>query len=148
MAIPGVVIPKQRASAYLLARCNWVKIRAAPEQNAEEEMGHARLNSGEVRTVLALVLLAASFAVAASGLAAEDRVRLPQDHAYQKVLRAYMAILKEQDFDHGVTEPITARPSSRDPEYQLRNYIMTMMQQPRRKRPAGPGPVPSEPRPN
>ena len=93
-------------------------------------MGHARPNSGEVRTVLALVLLAASFAVASSKSAAEDRVRLPQDHAYQRVLRAYMAILKEQDFDHGVTEPITARPSSRDPEYQLRNYIMTMMQQP------------------
>jgi hypothetical protein len=58
------------------------------------------------------------------------RVMLPQQHAYQRVLRAYMAGLTEQDFEHGVTTELAARPSATDPDYQYRMLIMTMTQQP------------------
>ena len=56
---------------------------------------------------------------------------LPQDHAYQRVLRAYMATLSEKDFTHGVTErlPIDT-PTDTDPEYLYRQYILTIMHQP------------------
>lgn len=57
--------------------------------------------------------------------------KLPQDHDYQRVLRTYMATLTEKDFDHGVTEKIpTDTPTSTDPEYLYRQYILTLWHQP------------------
>lgn len=57
--------------------------------------------------------------------------KLPQDHEYQKVLRSYMATLTEKDFDHGVSGKIaTNLPTSDDPEYLYRQYILTLMHQP------------------
>jgi len=58
------------------------------------------------------------------------RVMLPQDHQYQRVLRKYMATLSVKDFEHGVTADLTVQPSSQDPEYQYRNFLLTLMQQP------------------
>lgn len=55
------------------------------------------------------------------------RVMLPQEHPYQRQLRAYMATLTVKDFDHGVAGHITEKPSSEDPEYQYRNYILSLM---------------------
>jgi len=57
--------------------------------------------------------------------------QLPQDHEYQRVLRAHMATLTEEDFNHGVTEKMRVdSPTSADPEYLYRQYILTMMHQP------------------
>ena len=56
---------------------------------------------------------------------------LPQDHEYQKVLRNYMATLKEADFTHGIHEPIPLdKNTNTDPEYLYRQYILTLMHQP------------------
>lgn len=57
-------------------------------------------------------------------------VRLPQAYAYQRVLRTYMSTLTEHDFVHGVTAKLTVEPSSQDPDYVFRNYLLTLMQQP------------------
>lgn len=57
--------------------------------------------------------------------------QLPQDHEYQKVLRNYMAMLKEADFAHGIHEPIPLdKNTNTDPEYLYRQYILTLMYQP------------------
>ena len=57
--------------------------------------------------------------------------QLPQDHEYQKVLRNYMATLKEADFAHGVEGKIPIdKPTSNDPEYLYRQYALTLMHQP------------------
>ena len=56
---------------------------------------------------------------------------LPQDHEYQRALRNYMATLTEKDFDHGVVGKLPLdTPTSQDPEYLYRQYILTMMHQP------------------
>ena len=55
------------------------------------------------------------------------RTTLPQDHEYQKQLRGFMATLKPQDFDHGVTEPIGKFPGSAGHEDMFRNFIFTQM---------------------
>lgn len=57
-------------------------------------------------------------------------VELPRKHPYQRMLRKFMATLKEKDFEHGVTALITACPSSQDIDYQYRACMMTLMQQP------------------
>ncbi|MBI3985970.1 MAG: hypothetical protein HY343_03575, partial [Lentisphaerae bacterium] len=62
-------------------------------------------------------------ALAAAGL-------LPQDHDYQKVLRAFMVTLTEQDFAHGVTNDLTAPSALEDSEVRFRTYIYTLMPQP------------------
>ncbi|MCX5658980.1 MAG: hypothetical protein NTW19_04570 [Planctomycetota bacterium] len=57
--------------------------------------------------------------------------RLPQNHEYQKVLRNYMATLKEADFTHGIHELIPLdKNTSTDPEYLYRNYILALTHQP------------------
>ncbi len=61
---------------------------------------------------------------------AEERTRLPQQHAYQRALRDYLGTLTEKDFDHGVTEPLTVSDQPLDAEEQYRLYIMKMMHQP------------------
>jgi len=57
--------------------------------------------------------------------------KLPEDHAYQRVLRAYVATLSEKDFTHCVTERLHIDTATdTDPEYLYRQYILTMMHQP------------------
>src|SRR5262245_17344197 len=73
---------------------------------------------------LALSLIAA-FAASTVGAA-----ELPQKHEYQRQLRAYLGSLKESDFETGVSEKLGAVPGSDDPDYQLRNYCLTLMLQP------------------
>lgn len=69
-----------------------------------------------------LALLAAAAAAAwTAGTAAG--AALPQQHEYQKVLRAYMGTLTEKDFDHGLTNGITVEPCRTDPEYLYRNFV-------------------------
>jgi len=84
--------------------------------------------------LLPAVLLVTGCGVHAADLpkpkATPGRVMLPQEHQYQRVLRKYMATLTEKDFAHGVTEKLTVKPSSQDPEYRYRNYILTLMHQP------------------
>jgi hypothetical protein len=58
------------------------------------------------------------------------RTTLPQDHAYQKQLRTFMGTLTEKDFTHGVKGALTHTPSNTDPDYQYRNYLLTLMNQP------------------
>ncbi len=85
---------------------------------------------------LSVMVLSAALLSAAGGpgLRAEGEAapgRLPQKHEYQKTLRAYMASLKEKDFDHGVTAEIDeSKPVDPDPDYLYRNYLLTLMQQP------------------
>lgn len=55
------------------------------------------------------------------------RTALPQDHEYQRQLRAYLATLTADDFAHGVTERLGAPPSSADPENQYRDFIFTQL---------------------
>ena len=61
---------------------------------------------------------------------AEAQARLPQKHDYQRVLRAHMATLTEQDFAHGVTDRLSVQPSSQDPDYLYRNYLLSATIQP------------------
>ena len=58
--------------------------------------------------------------------------QLPQDHEYQRVLRAHLATLTEKDFDHGVQAklPLDAPPPAGDADYAYRQYLLTLMQQP------------------
>jgi hypothetical protein len=56
--------------------------------------------------------------------------QLPQQHEYQKQLRAFMATLTEKDFEHGVTTALTAQGPGGDQEAQYRNFLLTLMQQP------------------
>ena len=50
---------------------------------------------------------------------------LPQDHEYQRVLRDYMAGLKVEDFDHGITNPTPFTVAqSDDPEKAYRDYML------------------------
>jgi len=65
-----------------------------------------------------------------SALGCASAVELPQTHEYQRTLRAHMATLTEKDFAHGVTAPISKEPPKPDLEYQYRQYIATLMQQP------------------
>ncbi len=61
----------------------------------------------------------------------ERLTQLPQDHEYQTVLRDYMATLTEHDFEHGVTGRLPLdTPTSQDPEYLYRQYILTLTHQP------------------
>lgn len=55
------------------------------------------------------------------------RVMLPQENQYQRQLRAYMATLTKKDFEHGITGKLTEPPADADPEYQYRNYLLTLM---------------------
>jgi hypothetical protein len=55
------------------------------------------------------------------------RVMLPQEHPYQRQLRAFMATLTKKDFEHGVTAKLTEPPSEGDLEVQYRNFIFTQM---------------------
>ncbi|MCX5660952.1 MAG: hypothetical protein NTW19_14700 [Planctomycetota bacterium] len=55
---------------------------------------------------------------------------LPQEHQYQRQLRAYLATLTEKDFAHGVTATLSesATPgASADPERQYRDFLLTQM---------------------
>ncbi|MBM4068986.1 MAG: hypothetical protein FJ271_08595 [Planctomycetes bacterium] len=59
------------------------------------------------------------------------RPKLPRDHEYQRVLIKHMSTLTEKDFAHGVTMPLPTKiAASDDPEYQYRNHLFTLMQQP------------------
>lgn len=84
------------------------------------------------RLALATSLLLSLLAVPAraADAPAGEPVRLPQAEAYQKELRDFMATLAEKDFDHGVTEKLKVPPPNPDLEYQYRNYIFAMIQQP------------------
>lgn len=91
--------------------------------------------SHKIGAVLRLALLAAMWMTAAFASAAElpkpaampGRVMLPQEHQYQRQIRAYMATLTKKDFAHGVTAKLAEPASPADPEYQYRNYIFTQM---------------------
>lgn len=78
--------------------------------------------------LLALFLTPAMVAQAADEPA--ERTRLPQQHAYQRALRSYLATLTENDFAHGVSEPLTVSDEALTAEEQYRLYVMTMMHQP------------------
>ncbi|MCX5661022.1 MAG: hypothetical protein NTW19_15140 [Planctomycetota bacterium] len=88
-------------------------------------------------TLLAALCLAASTfaATAAPALAADlpkpepipGRTMLPQEHQYQRQLRAYMATLAEKDFDHGAAGQMIGEYIPPDPEVQYRNYLFTLM---------------------
>lgn len=54
-------------------------------------------------------------------------VMLPQEHQYQRQLRAYMTTLTEKDFAHGVAGSITDVPSSTDPEFQYRHHMLNLL---------------------
>lgn len=56
--------------------------------------------------------------------------KLPQAHDYQRTLRRFMATLREEDFEHGVSELPTAKAAVDDPEYLYRHYVYTLMSQP------------------
>jgi hypothetical protein len=58
------------------------------------------------------------------------RTPLPQSHEYQVALRDCLATLKEADFDHGVSGPLTVAEEELDAEEQYRLFVMTMMHQP------------------
>jgi hypothetical protein len=62
--------------------------------------------------------------------AVSGRVSLPQDHAWQRVLRGFMATLREEDFAHGVTDRMAVVEAELDAEALHRLHIMTMMEQP------------------
>ncbi|QDU94416.1 hypothetical protein Pla8534_22060 [Lignipirellula cremea] len=77
-----------------------------------------------------VLLLAALSAGSATATESEvDRVRLPQNHAYQQTLRTWLGGLTERDFEHGVDQPLQAADTpGREKQYRL--YLMTMMHQP------------------
>ncbi len=78
-----------------------------------------------------LVAFGLSVAVrAADGKVSDGKVTLPQKYEYQRVLRTYMSTLTEKEFEHGVTEKLTVKPSSQDQDDIFRNYLLTLMQQP------------------
>ncbi len=58
------------------------------------------------------------------------RTTLPEAHEYQQQLRKFMATLKAQDFEHGVTGPLIPQPGIKDPEVRYRDFIFTLMGQP------------------
>lgn len=58
------------------------------------------------------------------------RTTLPDAHAYQRTLRAFMATLTEKDFDHGIPGMLTAAETTYTPDQQYRQHIYTMMLQP------------------
>lgn len=78
-------------------------------------------------SVCILVLLAAAGAPAQAEPA---RAKLPQDHDYQRQLRAFMASLKEADFEHGVAEQFSVPAVPDDPEEQYRTWLLTLNVQP------------------
>ncbi len=53
-----------------------------------------------------------------------QRTTLPQTHAYQQVLRNYLATLGEADFEHGVTQKFTTPEASTDRESQYRHWLL------------------------
>jgi len=55
---------------------------------------------------------------------------LPQQHEYQRQLRAYLATLTEKDFEHGVTQEFSTPAGSDDTEVQYRNFLFSLMNQP------------------
>lgn len=73
---------------------------------------------------------AASAPATASQPALPPRTTLPDDHPYQRQLRAYMATLTEKDFDHGVEGFINKVEWKLGPEEQYREYLFTLMLQP------------------
>lgn len=88
-----------------------------------------------MRSILPLFLLAlTAVPVVAQGRKVQGppppRTVLPQDYPYQKQLRTFMGTLTEKDFTHGVKGALTHQPSSTDPDYQYRNYLLTLMGQP------------------
>ncbi len=85
---------------------------------------------GTLSTIAAAVVAAWAPAAHAQQEPAPARVTLPQQHAYQRTLRQFMATLTEADFAHGVTGYLTRVESEADPEYQYRSYLFTLMLQP------------------
>lgn len=83
-------------------------------------MGAAEVWADEAASAVA-TQAAASVSVPAA------KATLPQVHEYQKVLRGYMATLKEQDFAHGVTNAFSPPPPAADPEVQFRDYLLSLM---------------------
>jgi hypothetical protein len=79
---------------------------------------------------LGLVLAADLRAAPAKKGEPTPRTKLPQDHAYQRALRRYLATLTAKDFTHGVTTPVAPKAADTDPEYLYRNYLLTLMNQP------------------
>ncbi len=63
-------------------------------------------------------------------VSADEPARLPQNHAYQKTLYAYMATITEADLTHGVTGTVEVKDGEDNPDYLYRNHIYSMMWQP------------------
>lgn len=74
------------------------------------------------------ILLVAT--VTTAGVQSSLADTLPQRFEDQRVLRSYLATLRESDFAHGVAAGLTVEPSSQDQDYVFRNYLLTLMQQP------------------
>ncbi|MDA1142865.1 MAG: hypothetical protein O3B01_30255 [Planctomycetota bacterium] len=55
---------------------------------------------------------------------------LPQDHDYQRTLRSFMASLKEADFYHGVTGPVSVPSTPDDPDTLYRVWLLSLNNQP------------------
>ncbi len=92
------------------------------------------MNAQKIAACILGLLILGNPAVRAGGrkvpVPPPPRATLPQEHAYQKQLRAFMATLSEKDFTHGVKEPITSQPTPADAEYQYRQHLFTLMAQP------------------
>ncbi len=58
------------------------------------------------------------------------RIKLPDEHPYQKTLRSYIGTLAEKDFAHGIKGGLKTVPAGDDFEYNYRSYILTLMAQP------------------
>ncbi|MCX5660615.1 MAG: hypothetical protein NTW19_12970 [Planctomycetota bacterium] len=73
---------------------------------------------------------AAPASAPASQPAVPVRTTLPDAYPYQRQLRAYMATLKENDFDHGIEGYCTKQPWALDAEGLYREHLFTMSLQP------------------
>ena len=125
---PGAKAGLARSS---LASPCWVRAGFFDLVRAVEHHATARilLNLNRGRKLL-IVALAAVLLEPGRRAAADERTRLPQEHAYQQTLREYLGTLNEQDFDHGVSEVLTAAEKPLSAEQQFRLFLMTKMHQP------------------
>lgn len=92
------------------------------------------MRSPQSMVLLVALLLSGSPAALAGGRKVPTppppRNTLPVDHPYQKQLRDFLATLTEKDFTHGIVDPIGTPALPDDAEYQYRQHLFTLMQQP------------------
>jgi hypothetical protein len=126
-----------QGSSQSFATLGWKAQHLRCKKNVGKEPGFNLCPSGTVSFLTIALSFFVTLGTIAPPLQAEESAttpatpaRLPQDHEYQKTLRTFMASLKEADFDHDVTGPVTVPSTPDDLDTLYSVWLLSLNNQP------------------